>query len=277
MDDLSDEIDVIERYVVEDTGERGCGFREPGGVYIVTQLSRKGRPLEDFLLDPPVAVDTILGSDVALPNRGVLVIEDAKRETHHVFDKIGIEHYPNVLDFYYECKRHGLSRRVPANKQLELLNERSLVMLAHPRAIIENAAEYYAAMVDEVVAYKRAAGLCCPKRQKPHVASDLWTSVDRPAGTCAGLWWDDVVGGELSFDPTDPVRTVERGMPTKNPRWWYQARKRPEGIKPEYRAGFFMRLPATKLVVIEDPEGGEHERAMEWARLSSLPVELSET
>ncbi len=34
--------------------ERGCGDREPGGVYAESGLSRYGSPLEYFLFDPPL-------------------------------------------------------------------------------------------------------------------------------------------------------------------------------------------------------------------------------
>ncbi len=36
--------------------ERGCGDREPGGVYAESGLSRYGRPIEHFLFDPPLPV-----------------------------------------------------------------------------------------------------------------------------------------------------------------------------------------------------------------------------
>ena len=34
--------------------ERGCGEREPGGVYAECGLSPYGSPLEHFLIDPPM-------------------------------------------------------------------------------------------------------------------------------------------------------------------------------------------------------------------------------
>src|SRR5258707_634554 len=35
---------------------RGCGEREPGGVYAESGLSPRGRPLEEFLFDPPLPI-----------------------------------------------------------------------------------------------------------------------------------------------------------------------------------------------------------------------------
>ena len=35
---------------------RGCGEREPGGVYAECGLSPRGRPLEEFLFDPPLPI-----------------------------------------------------------------------------------------------------------------------------------------------------------------------------------------------------------------------------
>ncbi len=37
-----------------DPAPRGCGEREPGGVYAECGLSSRGRPLEEFLIDPPL-------------------------------------------------------------------------------------------------------------------------------------------------------------------------------------------------------------------------------
>ena len=39
-----------------DPVSRGCGDREPGGVYAESGLSSKGRPLEEFLVDPPLPI-----------------------------------------------------------------------------------------------------------------------------------------------------------------------------------------------------------------------------
>lgn len=36
--------------------ERGCGEREPGGVYAESGLVQDGLPLEAFLLDPPLPI-----------------------------------------------------------------------------------------------------------------------------------------------------------------------------------------------------------------------------
>src|SRR4030095_13665604 len=40
---------------------RGCGTRQAGGIYSECGLSRNGRPLEDFLFDPPtpLALDAL--------------------------------------------------------------------------------------------------------------------------------------------------------------------------------------------------------------------------
>jgi hypothetical protein len=251
--------------------ERGCGYREPGGVYAVTPLVARGHAIEHFLLDPAVPVAQVLGAPDALPNRGVLV-QPMADGVHHVFDKVGSKHYPNVLDFVEETRRAGLSRRLPAGPGLANLCERSLIFLGHERAVILNASDYYQALQQELADYAGSAGLRCPRQM--HQLDDLVATNDYR--TCAGLWWEDVAGGDELFDPAAAPRTVQRGMPGHEPVWSYRAQRRPDTCKPQYEAGFFLRLPIAKLEVIYDESGGTHEDAVVLAQRSSLPVELAD-
>jgi len=123
-----------------DPVERGCGERQPGGVYLETGLSSHGRPLEEFLLDPPLPVPD--GLD--LINKPQLwqrtfplgePVSDA--EEHPIYDIlmwVGAEFYPYCPDFIEEVRRYGASRRLNPNLDLSLLSRASRMILVHPRA-----------------------------------------------------------------------------------------------------------------------------------------------
>ena len=77
--------------LVTNGARRGCGYRQPGGAYFAVPLGPDGRPIEEFLIDPPVVIDdpTRLG----LAPVGVTLIE--REGATHVIDIVGREHYPN--------------------------------------------------------------------------------------------------------------------------------------------------------------------------------------
>ncbi len=124
--------------------ERGCGDREPGGVYAESGLSPYGSPLEYFLFDPPLPlppgvdlvnkpqlwqrVDPASGEPVLDPQTG--------RPVYDLLIHIGAEHYEYAVDYLEECRNLGASRRLNANLDLSLLTRRSRMLLAHPKAII---------------------------------------------------------------------------------------------------------------------------------------------
>lgn len=87
---------------------RGCGRRKPGGIYLETELSPFGKPIEDFLVDPPIPVDGD-GWEFLTPIGQHLV---QKENIWHIADWVGSEYYPNVLDFVLETEQFGLSRRI---------------------------------------------------------------------------------------------------------------------------------------------------------------------
>jgi hypothetical protein len=43
--------------LVTSGGRRGCGYRQPGAAYLAVPLGPGGRPVEEFLIDPPVVSD----------------------------------------------------------------------------------------------------------------------------------------------------------------------------------------------------------------------------
>lgn len=256
---------------------RGCGVRSPGGIYIEVPLSRHGRPLRDFLIDPVVRVP----DDLDLVPRGVTLMErvnnDGPTGIYDVWDHVGERHYPNVADFVQELSRMGLSRRVQGSLDFSKLSPHSKIILMHSRAYLENAHDLYRAIGDEAHDYGHPRNRwwncpCCDRhpdhQQYPvyaHGSNDLMP-------TCIGSAWQVVTGGELVIDPKVSPRWVKRKVGSTT----YHANKKPVGFKPEFSRGIFLILPASKLTVINDPEGGMHTKAMERAMRSSVPVDLQD-
>lgn len=255
---------------------RGCGYRNPGGIYLRTILSSRGSPLEGFLFDPPIPAP----AEMMIPTRGVLILERPDGSgVHDVYDKVGADSYPNVADFFMELRRLGLSRRIKRDARLELLDQRSRIFLVHPRAIIVNAGEYYDALLKEEQEYRNPHQFTCRCDKKDHEYLPHWNTdyniviENEVRPMCVSLWWDDIVKGEASLDPGKPPRTVERNIGDI----WYEGRKRPSGVKPEYQDGIFMWLPIHRLDVIYDAEQNEHEKSLEQAHRSGLRVRLEQS
>jgi len=79
-------------------GPRGCGkTRVRGGVYAEVGTGPGGRPIEEFLFDPPI----LIPAGFNVPNRGVLLTE--RNGVWHVVDRVGNEFYPCPADFVEEC------------------------------------------------------------------------------------------------------------------------------------------------------------------------------
>jgi len=253
-----------------EVGERGCGEREPGGVYMRTLMGTRGDPLEKFLVDPPIPCPP----DMLIPERGVSILErPGFPGVFDVYDRVGKKYYPNVADFFEEVRRSGLSRRIKRDARLELLSPASKIILVHERAIIDNCAEYYDALIEEANEYPEVHPFRCLCETEKHDGYP-WESDHKFRNNtremCVSLWWDDIKSGTNSLDPSDPPRTVERELGDTT----YVGRKKPKGIDPLYTEGIFMVLPIHRLDVIEDTEDGRHEPALEQARRSGLPVKL---
>jgi len=236
--------------------ERGCGRRKRGGIYGECGLSRWGRPLEDFLMDPPVLVDP---PALGVSPIGVTLIEDPATGSTHIVDWVGEEHYPNVCDLLEETRRFGLSRRLPRTLDFGRLDAHSRILLVHRRAGVVDVAPY----ADD---WRRP----CPKALAEHA------DPPRAPSVCAGVWWEEVVGGDPveeapAGSPADP-RRVRRSMPSLR----YLARRGPDGATPTYAPAIFASFPISRLVVIRDPEGGTHEPALDRAGQASLPVDIED-
>lgn len=224
---------------------RGCGTRTAGGTYLCCPLSDDGKPVEYFLLDPPVVKDW---EDLGVTDVGMKEFQDSDG-TWHLLDVVGRKHYPNVADFIEEVRRFGLSRKIKSSFDFAKLTARSRIIMLHRSAHIENAAQHNRERE-------------CPCDRRPHLAKPY-------EEMCAGLWWEDVQGGEPT---SDAGREVTRVMPSFS----YTAMTRPGGIDPKYKLAAFANFPIFGIEVIDDPDGGKHEKALENAKRAALNVNLVE-
>jgi hypothetical protein len=124
-----------------DPVERGCGDREPGGVYAECGLSSHGYPLEDFLIDPPLSIPD--GLDLVnkpqtwqrMSPMGESVLDGQGQPIYDLVIWVGAEYYEYMPDFLEEVRRYGASRRLNPNLDLSLLSTASRMILAHPKVI----------------------------------------------------------------------------------------------------------------------------------------------
>jgi hypothetical protein len=120
---------------------RGCGEREPGGVYAECGLSSRGRPLEEFLIDPPLplpeGMDLINKPQLWQRTRasGEPALDEEGLPIYDLLLWIGAEFYPYCCDYIEETRRSGASRRLNPNLDLALLTRASRMILAHPHAL----------------------------------------------------------------------------------------------------------------------------------------------
>src|SRR5260221_9286452 len=120
---------------------RGCGEREPGGVYAESGLSPRGRPLEEFLFDPPLPIPEGLDliNKPQLWQRMLASGEPAlDEEGLPIFDLlicVVAEHYPFCPDYLEEVKRYGSVRRLHPHLGLSLLPHSSRMLPAHPHLL----------------------------------------------------------------------------------------------------------------------------------------------
>ncbi len=105
--------------------KRGCGTRQVGGLYACCGLSPYGKPIEHFIIDPPVFVE--------YKNfRAPIQVDD------DLLFWVGEKFYPYPSDFIEEARIYGVSKRIPANFPIEKITSLSKMYFVHPKAIIEN-------------------------------------------------------------------------------------------------------------------------------------------
>lgn len=255
---------------------RGCGSRVAGGVYATTGLSNTGRPVEDFLYDPPLTHVKIEGEDVPIVEalgispKGTTLFQD-ESGTNHIIDWVGQEHYPNVADFVEEVRVMGLSRRLGLKLKWTELSRGSRIMLVHARGSIANAHDYFLPEAEYYrPPYEKVRPRGCPRKRVDH-------QPDRALDMCARLWWQDL--DPLSFEaPAYEEANAMGGMRRtmrKMPSFQYEAMLRPAGVVPGYQPALFMVLPIMRLEVIQDEDGRAEETA-ERISVAPFPITIVE-
>lgn len=101
---------------------RGCGTRVDGELCVMSASSLYGKPIEDFLIDPPVKF-------TGGPFRGVIF----ERDTASFW--VGEDSYPYCPDFIEETRLYGSSRRIAINKShIEKFARVKKLLYIHPLA-----------------------------------------------------------------------------------------------------------------------------------------------
>ena len=178
-------------YAVADV-PRGCGkARDAGGSYWETASSPNGQPIEFWLSDPPVKIDTIA---LGIAPQGMKLLE--VDGVYHAIDWVGAMHYPNVTDFIEEARRYGVSRRCELSQEdYALLSKDSKLICIHSAAYLEEPEIHWGARIgmnDEFFEGKYKWDYC-PKGREEHIytreeyTSALATDVSFKSPMCAGL------------------------------------------------------------------------------------------
>lgn len=135
--------------------ERGCGERQPDSIYLECRPSALGRPLEDFLIDPPHKCEENgitwsrsyqMFSKIKKDSEGTPILDDNGQEIkiNHLIDWVGEEHYPSIWDFIEETRKKGISRRIQKDFDFSLLSPfESQIFFAHKKARFDDIRHEY--------------------------------------------------------------------------------------------------------------------------------------
>lgn len=230
---------------------RGCGRRVEGGIYSEVGTSKDGKPVEHFLLCPPILINA---KEYGLSPRGVQLIKDPARNVWHIWDWVGSTYYPNVTDFIEEVRLFGMSRRLSKKIDFSKLSESSRHVLLHTTAHINDPEQYHAERIGG-----HNMGMDWDNCPKGIHRSDY-------DGMCAGLWWEDVL--DVHESEGFP-RMGRREMPS----FQYTACKPPFIPVSDHSLAIFASFPISRLVVVGAPDGS-HQESLDLAKGSSLPVEI---
>lgn len=238
---------------------RGCGTRVHGGIYAECGLGPHGLPVEYFLVDPPILIHP---DEIGLTAIGVKQI-GRPNKADSILDWIGADSYPNVQDFIEEARAMGVSRRLARNLDYRALKEGSVLLCVHPKAHIINYNSYL---------LKQRPEYLSPLLVQPYCPKGKAQDAKHRSQMCAGLWREDVTGGDTVLDPDLSVRVVDRTIPART----YRAARRPDDVEPRYASAIFASFPIRRLVVINDPVANTHEDALAKVYGTGLPVEVED-
>lgn len=264
---------------------RGCGQRDPGGIYVECGLSPVGRPFEDFLVDSPLALPPGLGAE-ALANKPQFWTDSATGTVHLVI-WIGAEHYPYLADFVEEARRFGISRKLSPQllhrPEFGRLTLNSRMILPHPRALNTWWGQQRPPFrcMKEVPGHASAA--CGAQVNEQDTGAD--SDAGERTGPCLFQAWDLIPASE-ALPLTDPVtgapvvdpitREVRRKCFVLGGRTWYARRigsteyayaptgDSAAGLEP----AIFGAFPITGFALVKRADGGVDPRAA--ARLERL-------
>ena len=224
--------------------KRECGLRVPGGVYLEVKTGSNGKPIESFLIDPPMI------PEVEVPHQGIAVLGE-RDGILYLIDHVGSNNYPDVATFIEETRHQGLSRRIPSSFPFEVLDKPVILLLAHDRAWVTGYAQY--------------TQHTCPCQRKDHLAAG--------SAMCVGIYNHDLTpraGDAIIKEDETGVwvkRTLEGGAVMHGiiPN---------EAFSREYVEAAFLWLPIGNLAIVRDPENPDrYQQTLEKTRKATLPIE----
>lgn len=246
--------------------ERGCGYRVPGGIYLVTDISHNGIPIDLFLFDPPwVPIDTD-GNKHYPGALGIDIVRDPNNNNvNHVWDWIGQESYPYFPDFWEETRRFGLSRKVSPNLNFDLLSSESQIIGFHKYGMVSATKAFYKQLEKE---FQIGTGMDL----YPHIndvidhfcVKYIWQLVDEAPNQSTGRLHSINL-------PRNSNETIDYYYAAYIPSW----AKKPK-YKFEWIPAAMFHLPIHRIEVIEDSIEGKHEIAMETLNksITNLPFNV---
>lgn len=246
--------------------ERGCGEREPGGVYAECGLSPVGLPLEYLLIDPPLPVpeglDLInkpqlwLRTEAGGTNEPVLAVETG-RPIYDLVIHVGAQHYPYAPDYIEETRRMGASRKLNANLDLSLLTRHSRMLLAHPKAIPCN----WKNLQPPQLCRKHLAGHALVEGI-PLDEGDAQERVAERVGPCIFKLWELIP--QEAATATKREQQPEDGTPPlclrQNGSSIYEYHPTGEAVS-GWQSGFILALPITGFALIQYADESVNEKA----------------
>lgn len=230
--------------------ERGCGRRQDGALYACSGTSSYGRPVEDFIVDPPLP--WTLG-----PFRGVRPwskINASGQEVHDMMLWVGAENYPFVPDFVEEGRMHGFCKRIPTGRldgeggavggpaqYGKVRPSESRMVLIHPKAIAESS---YLVHYESGLSIGRDVG-CSACGSGANTMRTHLTEHVSGSPSCTFATWD--LSALADDTPKHGVDLSDVAWAAiKTPSVLYRVRRHEESdVPPTYAPGIFLALPVT--------------------------------
>ena len=260
------------------TCDRLCGSsRQKDSLYLECRFGPGGRPLEEFLLCPPVRLSEEILDGLSRQGMHLFPQQVVSDETiYHILDWISEAHYKNVSAFLREGAAINFSRKIQPSFPFEKLSAASRYLPVHARGWIENYEEYF-----KYEPYTLPREMCCPLRLVHHRSvgdSRMAHGSQIIVDPCARIWMQDIEGGESAseraaeFGITDAsiaARLVKVSLPC---RAGFFGLRKPDGVEPVYAPAIIASLPIGRIAVIKG-DGDNWKRKAEKARQqSAYPV-----